>query len=111
MRRREFITFLAFTAWSQPLDAQRTSTPILGFLSSRSAAESAYVLEAFRDGLRQTGFVEGKNMAVVYRWAEGRTHNLGIRAVPCPSLRVCVATADFGADRQLQLKARALSGH
>jgi putative ABC transport system substrate-binding protein len=72
MRRREVIAGLgAASAWPIATRAQQT-LPRVGFLSGRSAAETVSVLAAFHRGLTEAGFVEGKNIAVDYRWAEGR---------------------------------------
>jgi hypothetical protein len=64
-------------AW-RPLaaHAQQPKVPVVGFLSSRSPGESAGVVAAFRQGLRETGFVEGRNLAIAFRWADGRYDSL-----------------------------------
>jgi putative ABC transport system substrate-binding protein len=54
----------------------RTAMPVIGFLSSRSPGESAGVVAAFRQGLRETGFVEGRNLAIAFRWADGHYDSL-----------------------------------
>jgi putative ABC transport system substrate-binding protein len=72
MKRREFLGVLGgATAWPLAAHAQQTSMPIMGFLSNRSPGESASVVSAFRQGLGETGFVEGRNLAIAFRWAEG----------------------------------------
>jgi putative tryptophan/tyrosine transport system substrate-binding protein len=79
-----------------PAQAQQTPMPVIGFLSSRSPGESANVLAAFREGLRETGFVEGQNVAIAFRWAEGRYDQLPALAAELVSLKVTALFAAGG---------------
>src|ERR1700732_3256982 len=72
MRRREFITLVGGAAtWPLAAHAQQPAMPVIGFLSSLAPNDLNLIVPAFREGLNGTGFVEGRNIAIEYRWAEG----------------------------------------
>jgi ABC-type uncharacterized transport system substrate-binding protein len=98
MQRREFITALGGTAVAWPLGAraQQPLKPVVGFLSSASPVGWDSYLAAFRDGLRNQGFVEGMNVTIEYRWAEGNYDRLPSLAAELINLRVAVMVASGG---------------
>jgi len=76
-RRREFITLLGgAAAWPLTASAQQPALPVVGFLRSTAAASSAHLVNAFRQGLTEAGFVEGQNVIIDYRWADDQDNRL-----------------------------------
>src|SRR5215469_13886707 len=93
MRRREFIVVLgSAAAW--PLAARAQQTPVIGYLSQRSPTDSAIIVAAFREGLKEEGYVEGQNVAIEFRYAEGQVDRLAVlaRDLLRRELKVFVAT-------------------
>ena len=78
MRRREFITLVGGAAAAPPLasHAQQKLKPVIGYLHMASPEPYAAMLSAFRDGLKLEGYVEGQNLTILYRWAEGHPERL-----------------------------------
>jgi putative ABC transport system substrate-binding protein len=107
MQRREFITALGRAAamWPLAASAQQPAKPIIGFVSSRSATDSAGLVVAFRKGLGELGFVEGQNVAIEYRWAEGQYDRLPALAAELVRLGSAVLVTTGGEPSALAAKA------
>jgi putative tryptophan/tyrosine transport system substrate-binding protein len=106
MRRREFIAGLGSAAVS-PLVArsQQSALPVIGFLNGRSLDDFAGSLALFRQALGKAGYVEGRNVTIEYRWAEGHIERLGPMAVDLAQRRVNVILAAGGIEGTLAAKA------
>ena len=97
MRRRDFITLLAGAAvWPRGATAQQPGMPVIGSLSSTFPAERPHLLVTFRKGLSESGYIEGQNVAIVYRWAEGQYDHLPALAAELVRLHVALVVAGDG---------------
>jgi putative tryptophan/tyrosine transport system substrate-binding protein len=106
LKRRKFLTVLGGTAaWPLAVRAQQPAMPVIGYLSIRSAGAEAPFLVSFRQGLSATGLVEGRNVAVEYRFAEGRFERLPALAGDLVGRQVALIVATGGTPASLAAKA------
>jgi putative tryptophan/tyrosine transport system substrate-binding protein len=106
MKRREFIGFLACSVLSSlAARAEQGALPVIGFLSNASSEVYAIRLEAFRSGLLETGLVEGKNVAIEYRWTNGHSDQLAPLAAELVQRQVAVIVSGGGTATALAAKA------
>ena len=106
MRRREFIGFLggSLAGWPLAARAQQSAMPVIGYLGAETPAAFASRLRAFRQGLSEIGFIEGRNVAIEFRWAEGQHNKLPALATELAGRSVNVIVAPGGAPAALAAK-------
>jgi putative tryptophan/tyrosine transport system substrate-binding protein len=106
MKRREFIALIGGAAvWPLTARAQQSALPLIGLLSTRSPGDSADLITGFRGGLKEAGYVEGQNLAIEQRWAEGHYDRLPAMAADLVQRRVAVIAALGGVNSALAAKA------
>jgi len=106
VRRRAFITLIGgAAAWPLAARAQQATLPVIGFLSSRSPADTTHLLAGFRQGLADGGFIEHQNVTIEYRWALGQYDHLPALATELTRLPVVVVVSTGGEPAALAAKA------
>src|SRR5829696_8133147 len=105
MRRREFMALVGgAAAWPISAPAQQTDNPIIGYLGPESPSRFASRVRAFRDGMAEAGYIEGRNIGIEFRWAEGQYNRLPALAEDLVKQQVAVIVAPGGAPVALAAK-------
>jgi putative ABC transport system substrate-binding protein len=108
LRRRDFIKAIAGCAASWPLAAwaQQSAVPVIGFLGTRASGDDPQLLTAFRRGLEEAGYVEGRNVAIEYRFAENQYDRLAALVADLVQRQVAVIAANGVRHRQQRQQPR-----
>jgi ABC-type uncharacterized transport system substrate-binding protein len=111
MRRREFVSLFggAAAGWPLAVQAQQPPMPVIGFLSTTSAAPFAHLITAFRQGLLAAGYVDGRNVVIEYRWAEGQYDRVRALALDLVERQVAVIVTTGGETSAVAAKAATAS--
>jgi putative tryptophan/tyrosine transport system substrate-binding protein len=101
MRRRDFVILLggAAAVWPFAVAAQQSAIPVIGFLDATTPVETVYRVSAFRDGLKEAGFIDGHNVAIEFRWAENKLDRLPALAADLAHRQVAVIVGPITALR------------
>ena len=107
LQRRDFITLLGggVAAWPVAARAQQAAMPVIGFLSTTSAGPFAHLIAGFRRGLEEVGYVDGRNVVIEYRWAEGQYDRVRALALDLVQRQVAVIVTTGGETSAVAAKA------